>query len=73
MAELEARCERIAQEHLRVNTRLATLTEQQQEQAYYASLSATVEEFCRNIQAALHTPSFETKQRILRLVVPEVS
>jgi len=30
------------------------------------------EEFCRNISAALDSPSFETKQKILRLVVERV-
>ena len=32
----------------------------------------TVEEFCRNISAALDNPSFEMKQKILRLVVERV-
>jgi hypothetical protein len=35
-------------------------------------LATTVEEFCRNISAALDNPSFETKQKILRLVVERV-
>ncbi|MCI0337861.1 MAG: hypothetical protein L0226_09810 [Acidobacteria bacterium] len=34
-----------------------------------SSLATTLEEFCRNISAALDNPSFETKQKILRLVV----
>ena len=32
----------------------------------------TVAEFCRNIGAALDNPSFETKQRVLHLVVERV-
>jgi hypothetical protein len=43
-------------------------TEQQRQTA----LTTTVEEFCRNISAALDNPSFETKQKILRLVVERV-
>ncbi len=35
-------------------------------------VKATLEEFCRNMSAALQNPSFETKQRILRLVVEKV-
>lgn len=42
---------------------------QQQRQAV---LATTVEEFCRNISAALDNPSFETKQKILRLVVERI-
>ena len=37
-----------------------------------AALATTVEEFCRNISTALDNPSFETKQKILRLVVERV-
>jgi len=35
-------------------------------------VKATLEEFCRNMSAALQNPSFETKQRILRLVVEKI-
>ena len=44
----------------------------QQEQQRQTVLTTTVEEFCRNISAALDNPSFETKQEILRLVVERV-
>ena len=37
-----------------------------------ASLTATVVEFSRNLSAVLDNPSFETKQKILRLVVERV-
>jgi len=37
-----------------------------------STLAMTVEEFCRNISAALDNPSFEMKQKILRLVVERV-
>lgn len=36
------------------------------------TLIATVEGVCRNISAALDNPSFEMKQKILRLVVGRV-
>src|SRR5262249_36111078 len=35
-------------------------------------MATTVEEFCRNISAALDNPSFETKQKVLRLVVERI-
>ena len=72
MADLKERCERIAEERTRVEARLASLMQQQEETDRQASLMATLEEFCRNILAALDTPSFATKQRILRLVVDQI-
>jgi hypothetical protein len=44
-----------------VKTRHRKDTQEQQRQA---ALATTVEEFCRNISAALDNPSFETKQKI---------
>ena len=40
--------------------------------AVAALMQATAEEFCRNITGALQNPSFETKQRVLRLVVDTI-
>jgi site-specific DNA recombinase len=70
--DLKERRERIAEECRRLEERLALLRRQQQEQQRQASLATTVEEFCRNISAALNNPGFETKQKILRLVVERV-
>ena len=70
--DLKERRERIAEECRRLEERLTSLTQQQQEQQRQAALATTVEEFCRNISSALDNPSFETKQKILRLVVDRV-
>jgi site-specific DNA recombinase len=72
LPELKERCARIAQERARLEARLKVIERQQQSQQQQAALSATMEEFCRNISAALDDPSFETKQRILRLVVDRI-
>jgi hypothetical protein len=52
--------------------RLSSLEQPRQGQQRQATLATTVEEFCRNISATLDNPSFETKQKILRLVVERV-
>jgi hypothetical protein len=62
----------MAQEQTRIETRLAALKEQQDQQTQQTALRTTVEEFCGHIQTALHTPYFETKQKILRLVVKRI-
>src|SRR5262245_49033108 len=70
--DLKERRERVAEERRRLEERLNSLERQKQEQQRQAALATTVEEFCRNISAALDNPSFETKQKILRLVVERV-
>src|SRR6266851_30955 len=72
LADLKGRCERIAEERMRMEARLAALKQQQEETERQVSLMATLEEFCQNIRAALDTPSFATKQRILRLVMDQI-
>jgi site-specific DNA recombinase len=72
LGELKVRRERIAEECRRLEERLSSLEQQRQGQQRQAALATTVEEFCRNISAALDNPSFETKQKILRLVVERV-
>jgi DNA topoisomerase VI subunit B len=57
-----------AEECRRLEERLSSLEQQRQGQQRQAALATTVEEFCRNISVALDNPSFETKQKILRLV-----
>jgi site-specific DNA recombinase len=70
--DLKERRERVAEERRRMEERLNSLEQQKREQQRQAALATTVEEFCRNISAALDNPSFETKQKILRLVVERV-
>jgi site-specific DNA recombinase len=73
--ELEAlseRCGRIRDERARVMDRLSQLQRQQLEQAQYDTLGQTLDEFCRKMSDMLDNPSFETKQRILRLVVDKI-
>jgi site-specific DNA recombinase len=70
--DLKERRERVAEECRRLEERLNSLEQQRQGQQRQAALATTVEEFCRNISAALDNPSFETKQKILRLVVERV-
>jgi hypothetical protein len=45
---------------------------QQHEQAQHDILGQTLEEFCRKMSDVLDHPSFEIKQRILRLVVDKI-
>jgi len=72
LADLQVRCERIAEERTRMEARLVSLKQQQEETERQVSLTATLEEFCHNIRAALETPSFATKQRLLRLMVDQI-
>ncbi len=72
LGDLRERCARINEHRTQLTTRLATLKQQQQDQQRQAQVRTTLEEFCRNMSTALQNPSFETKQRILRLVVEKV-
>ena len=72
LADLKERSLRIAEEETRLRQRFVMLKQQRQEQQRQATLGATVEEFCRNLSAALENPSFETKRRILGLVVDKI-
>jgi len=69
---LKERSQRVAEEEARLRQRLAALKQQQQEQQRQATLGATVEDFCRSLNSALDDPSFETKRRILSLVVDKI-
>ena len=72
LADLKERCARITEHRTQLEARLASLKQQQQDQQRQMQVKATLEEFCRNISTALQNPSFETKHRILRLVVEKV-
>jgi chromosome segregation ATPase len=61
---LKERRERITEECRRLESNVNSLRQRRQEQHRQAALTTTVEEFCRNINAALDNPSFETKQKI---------
>jgi site-specific DNA recombinase len=69
---LKERSQRLAEEDARLRQRGEALKQQRQEQQRQATLGATVEDFCRNIGSALDNPSFETKRRILSLVVDKI-
>src|SRR5262245_60708208 len=70
--ELTERRARLTDECAHMEAQIDRLRQLEQEQQRQVDLSVTVEEFCRNIGAALDDPSFETKQKILRLVVERV-
>ena len=72
LGDLKERCTRISEHRAQLEMRLSSLKQQQQEGQRQVQVRATLEEFCRNMSAALQNPSFETKQRILRLVVEKV-
>src|SRR4029450_4835872 len=72
LGDLKERRERVAEEWRRLEDRSISLRQQKQEQQRQAALATPVEEFCRNISTALNNPSFETKQKILRLVVERI-
>ena len=67
--ELAERRLQLADECARMEMQISRLRQLEQEQQRQIALSMTVEAFCRNINTALDNPSFETKQKILRLVV----
>ena len=72
LEDLKQRRDRISAERAKLAERLVTLRQQQCEREQPISLAATLEEFCRTIDEALIDPSFETKRKILRLVVVRV-
>ena len=70
--ELTERRARLADECASMELQIDRLRQFEQEQQRQIDLSVTVEAFCRNIGTALDNPSFETKQKILRLVVERI-
>jgi site-specific DNA recombinase len=72
LGDLKERRARVTQECQRLDARLIALQQQQHAQQQQLALGETIEEFCSKISAALDNPSFETKQRILRLVVERI-
>lgn len=72
LAELSSRRTRIQEEQTRMRQRLQELRQQEADQQRRQAVKVSVEEFCRTMEDALIQPSFETKQRILRLVVERI-
>jgi site-specific DNA recombinase len=72
LAELTARRQRIQDEQTRTQQRRQELQQQEAERQRHESVKQSVEEFCRTMEDALVHPSFETKQKILRLVVDRI-
>jgi site-specific DNA recombinase len=72
LTELKERRERLAEERARVTTRLTVLQQHRQEQARHAVVKESLDAFCQTMRTALANPSFETKQKILRLVVEKI-
>ncbi len=72
LADLKERVARINEHRTQLAARLVALKQQQQDHERQMKVKATVEEFCRNMGTALQHPSYETKQRILRLVVEKI-
>jgi site-specific DNA recombinase len=70
--ELAERRLQLADECARMEMQIGRLRQLEQEQQRQIDLSVTVEAFCRNISTALDNPSFETKQKILRLMVERI-
>ena len=70
--ELTERRARLTDECAHMEAQIGRLRQLEQEQQRQVDLFVTVEGFCRNIGAALDDPSFETKQKILRLVVERI-
>ena len=72
LAELKERRTRIQEEQARVRQRMQELQGQEADQQRRQAIEVSVEEFCRTMEDALVHPSFETKQKILRLVVDSI-
>jgi hypothetical protein len=72
LEELKERRKRI-EEHGRVlEERLAEIEVQRADRERELRLLRGLEEFCASVRDALEEPSFETKQRVLRLVVDRI-
>ena len=72
LAELTGRRARLQEEQARVLQRKQELQGQETDRQRREEVRVSVEEFCRAMEDALINPSFETKQKILRLVVERI-
>jgi len=70
--ELRQRKELIEAEQNRLTERLQQIVRQQQSQQYETDLALTCEAFARRVEAALASPSFETQQDVIRLLIDHI-
>lgn len=70
--ELRQRKELIEAEQNRLTERLQQAVRQQQAQQYETDLALTCEAFARRVEAALASPSFETQQDVIRLLIDHI-
>jgi len=72
LEELQRRQERIVEREKLLQERLAAVECRLQQVAAQADVQEGIEAFARHIHHALENPSFEEKQRILRLVIERI-
>ena len=70
--ELRQRKELIEAEQNRLTERLQQTVRQQQAQQYETDLALTCDAFARRVEAALASPSFETQQDVIRLLIDHI-
>jgi site-specific DNA recombinase len=71
-AELRQRKALIEAEQARLSQRLQLAARQQQAQHYQAELALTCQAFAQRIEDALASPSFETQQDVIRLLIDHI-
>jgi site-specific DNA recombinase len=72
LCELRERRERIEEHGRMLKERLKEIERRRTDREQEIRLLEGVEEFCTSIREALEEPSFETKQKVLRLVVDRI-
>lgn len=70
--QLRHRKELIEAEQQRLTHRLQQAARQQQAQQYETALAFTCQAFARRVEAALASPSFETQQDVIRLLIDHI-
>lgn len=71
-SELRQRKQLIEAEQNRLTERLQQAVRQQQAQQYETDLALTCEAFAQRVEAALASPSFETQQDVIRLLIDHI-
>jgi site-specific DNA recombinase len=72
LEELKERRQRIEEHGRMLKERLAEIKVQRADRERELRLLRGLEEFCASVRDALEEPSFETKQRVMRLVVDRI-
>ena len=70
--QLRQRKALIEAEQHRLSERLQQVARQQQAQQYETDLALTCQAFARRVEAALASPSFETQQDVIRLLIDHI-